>query len=96
MMDRDQIQRTAALARLAVRPDEEEQLANEMTRIVAFVERVRGLRSAAAASAELPAQGSDALREDVPRHGLEGGDALRNAPSTIDGFFRVPRVIADP
>jgi aspartyl-tRNA(Asn)/glutamyl-tRNA(Gln) amidotransferase subunit C len=86
----------AALARLALGPDDTARIQHHLTRLldyVAVLERadVRGV----------PPTGHPLgrhldLRADVPTPALPREALLRNAPAATDAFFLVPKVIGGP
>lgn len=91
-IDRDEVLRIAALARLEIDAAEADRLARDLDRIVAHVARL--------AEVDLPADGdeetyfdTDVHRPDRAAASLDRDDALRNAPETDGEFFLVPRVV---
>jgi aspartyl/glutamyl-tRNA(Asn/Gln) amidotransferase C subunit len=78
-------------ARLALSPDEVEELARQ---VVALLENVDVLASIEVdEGAERPAVGPEALRADEPGETLSGDEAVENAPDSGDGYVAVPRVV---
>ncbi|MGE5560824.1 MAG: Asp-tRNA(Asn)/Glu-tRNA(Gln) amidotransferase subunit GatC [Chloroflexota bacterium] len=84
----------ARLARLALSDGELERLTGELSRIMAYVEKLNEVDTTGVppTSHTLPGQ-SAPLRDDVPRPGLTPEQALANAPDQASGSFRVPRVL---
>ena len=93
-MDRAQIRHVAELAELSLSAEEEERLAAEIGRIVAFVAELDTLDVAGVPPTAhvVPITGS-VLREDEPHTGLSNEDALRAAPKTAGGGFVVPTFV---
>lgn len=92
-MDRDEVRRVAALARLELDDEALERTARELGGILAFVETLRrldleGCEPSAFAPAGAP------LREDEPNgRRLTNAAALAAAPAAEDGFFLVPPIV---
>src|SRR5262249_4508536 len=81
-MDVAQIRHVAKLAELSLSPDEERTMAEEIGKIVAYVEELSAIDTT-----DVPPTahvgvggGQDAWRADVPCEGLSHEDALREAP----------------
>ena len=90
----DLVRKTAALARLALSPEEVARAAIDLHRILAHV----GALADAAIDAGPPVGAatpvaSASLRADLARPCLTREDALRNAPATDQVFFLVPKVL---
>ncbi|UCE26951.1 MAG: aspartyl/glutamyl-tRNA amidotransferase subunit C [Candidatus Coatesbacteria bacterium] len=91
MGEYDTIVRMVREARLALQPDEVEELARQ---VVALLENVDVLASIEVdEGAERPAVGPEALRADAPGETLPGDEAVENAPDSGDGYVAVPRVV---
>lgn len=90
MIDREQVEHVARLARLELGEDEVGALAGELSSILDHVDRL----SAADVSDVEPTTHvvplENVLREDVPAGELSPEEALAPAPSTEDGAFLVP------
>ena len=89
-VDRAEVERIAALARLSLDDDEAEQLTGELNRILEHVEALRALE-------EVVPTVAARTREAAPTRASEGGapDALDRrpdgfAPGWSEGFFIVP------
>jgi aspartyl-tRNA(Asn)/glutamyl-tRNA(Gln) amidotransferase subunit C len=91
-IDREEIFRIARLARLKLHQTELEALSHDLTRIVAYVDRLEEVNTEHIESRGPKWISLDKLRPDRAQPSLSPGDALRNAPRTADGFFRVPKV----
>jgi len=91
----DQVRRVAALARLRLSPEEEQQLAGQLSAILDHVAQLQELdvsgvepmTHALAAGEAVP------LRPDEVVPGLSHQEALANAPAREGTCFKVPRII---
>lgn len=89
----EDVRKAAHLARLSFSAEEEARLADELSRILSYVEKLN----------ELPTEGipptshvlpiRNVFREDAVVPPLPQEELLANAPSKWRGFFRVPKVI---
>ena len=88
----EEARRIAALAHLSMDDAALGRMAEEMTRILSFVDQLAEAdTSGVAAAAEQPTP----MRADEPRPSLDRDLVERNAPQWADGFFRVPKVIGE-
>ena len=82
----------ALLARLGLEPGEEEFYAEQLSGILAHIDRLATLDTEAIPPTAQVVEVENPLRADEPRPGLTQAAALANAPSAVDGYFRVPAI----
>ncbi|MGK2855612.1 MAG: Asp-tRNA(Asn)/Glu-tRNA(Gln) amidotransferase subunit GatC [Thermoanaerobaculia bacterium] len=87
----EEVRRVASLACLEFDAEGEARMAVEMSRILDYVDQVRGAESAGDADATISAEGR--VRADEPHESLPASDVERAAPRFERGHFVVPRVI---
>jgi aspartyl-tRNA(Asn)/glutamyl-tRNA(Gln) amidotransferase subunit C len=93
-LTRQDVQRIAELARLALTDEELDLFTQQLGDILTYVEQIRALDTSGVAPTSqvlnLPIE-----REDTPQPTLLRADLLRNAPDAAieAGLFKVPRVI---
>jgi aspartyl-tRNA(Asn)/glutamyl-tRNA(Gln) amidotransferase subunit C len=96
-MDRAQIRHVAELAELELTEEEEERLAGEVGRILAYVAELDAIdTSDVPPTAHVMAEGQaygELLRPDEPEEGLSHDDALAAAPRAAHGGFEVPTFV---
>lgn len=93
-ISRADVLHVAKLARLSLSEGETARLADELSRILAYVEKLNQVDTDDVPPTSHPLPGQRAqLRDDAPRPGLTQEQALANAPERADGSFRVPRVM---
>ena len=80
------------LARLGLEPGDEEFYAEQLSGILAHIDRLQQLDTDSIPPTAQVVEVTNTLREDVPRPGLSQAEALANAPAAVDGFFRVPSI----
>ena len=83
----------ARLSRIRLEGPEKQRLAEQLGRIVAYVEKLKALDTDDVEPLAHPLETTDVFREDKEKESLSAGEALRNAPDKGDGFFQVPAVI---
>lgn len=92
-IDRETARRVARLARIAVDEAELDALAEELSRILGFVEQLSEVDTAGveplAAVTPMPLK----MREDAVTDGDIADQILANAPDAREGFFAVPKVV---
>jgi aspartyl-tRNA(Asn)/glutamyl-tRNA(Gln) amidotransferase subunit C len=94
-LDRTKVAHIARLARIKVKDEELDQLAGELSGILAWVEQLQEVNVAGVE----PMAGSVTpgmklkLRDDVVNDGGNRDKVLSNAPKSENGFFAVPKVI---
>ena len=80
------------LARLALEPGDEEFYAEQLSGILAHIDRLQQLDTESIPPTAQVVEVANTMREDIPRPGLSQEEALANAPAAVDGFFRVPSI----
>jgi aspartyl-tRNA(Asn)/glutamyl-tRNA(Gln) amidotransferase subunit C len=80
------------LARIGLEPGDVEFYAEQLSGILAHIDRLKELDTEAIPPTAQVVEIANTLREDVPRPGLSQEEALANAPAAVDGFFRVPAI----
>ena len=89
-ISREDVQRVAELARLALADDEVERLTVQLGAILEAVGKVSELDLADVPPTSHPLALVNVWADDVPRPSLPRDDALANAPEREDAHFRVP------
>ena len=80
------------LARLGLEPGEEDFYAEQLSGILGHIDRLGQLDTEDIAPTAQIVEVANTLRADEPRPCLTQEQVLANAPSAIDGFFRVPAI----
>ncbi|MGB7589437.1 MAG: Asp-tRNA(Asn)/Glu-tRNA(Gln) amidotransferase subunit GatC [Solirubrobacterales bacterium] len=90
MIDREQVLHVARLARLRLSEDEVEKMANELSGILAHVDRIGELDLAEVEPTSHVVKLENVLRRDEPRPSWPRDAILEQAPDPTDDAFRVP------
>ena len=88
-LTRDEVRHVATLARLGLEAGEEEFYADQLSSILAHIDRLRQLETEAIPPTAQVVPLENRMREDEPGPCLTQEQALANAPEARDGFFVV-------
>src|SRR2546421_12930188 len=91
-LSKAEVRHVAMLARLALEPGDEEFYAEQLSGILAHIDRLQQLDTKSIPPTAQVVEVANTMREDVPRPCLTQEEALANAPAAVDGFFRVPAI----
>ncbi|MDZ4714265.1 MAG: Asp-tRNA(Asn)/Glu-tRNA(Gln) amidotransferase subunit GatC [Cytophagales bacterium] len=92
-IDRSTLDKIAHLARLQFNEQEAVRMVKDMTEIVSWVEQLKTVDTEGVAPLTSMSHEINALREDTAKPLWPNPDALSQAPSTKDAYFRVPNVL---
>lgn len=92
-LDRATVARIATLARIKLLEAELEPLANELSRILTWMEQLNEVDTSGVAPMTSVAAAGLPMREDRVTEGGRREEILANAPRTARGFFAVPKVV---
>jgi aspartyl-tRNA(Asn)/glutamyl-tRNA(Gln) amidotransferase subunit C len=90
MLDRAQVLHVARLARLELDDDDVERMAQELSKVLDHVERVRELDLSGVEPTSHVVDVAGVTRPDEPVPGLSHEVALAAAPEPVEGGFGVP------
>jgi aspartyl-tRNA(Asn)/glutamyl-tRNA(Gln) amidotransferase subunit C len=88
-LSRDDVRHVAMLARLGLEPGDEEFYADQLSAILAHIDRLSEVDTEAIPPTAQAVPLANRMRDDVPRPGLTQEQALANAPEARDGLFVV-------
>ncbi len=92
-IDRSTVKNIATLARLAVKDEELDPLAVELSNIFKFIEQLSEVNTEGVAPMTSVAAMELPRRADAVTDGNKRDAILANAPERFDGFFTVPKVV---
>ena len=92
-VDADTVRRIAHLARIAVVEDEVEHLKDELNAMLAFVEQLGEVKVDGVEPMTSVTPMTMKKRVDAVTDGGIAEDIVRNAPSSDDNYFVVPKVV---
>jgi aspartyl-tRNA(Asn)/glutamyl-tRNA(Gln) amidotransferase subunit C len=90
MLEREQVNHVARLARLELTDEEVERMAAELSKVLDHIEKIRELDLDGVAPTSHVIDVVNALRPDEPCPSLPREVALASAPEPVQGGFGVP------
>jgi aspartyl-tRNA(Asn)/glutamyl-tRNA(Gln) amidotransferase subunit C len=87
------IQYVANLARVALTPDEEQRLGQQLTKILGYIEKLKEVDVSQVEPTAHAFPLVNVTRPDVVTGSLPHDEAMRNAPAKAGGLFVVPKVV---
>ncbi len=90
---KEDIIKIARLAHLHIEEREYPSYIRQMNAILGYMEKLNEVDTEGVAPMMNSLELKNVLREDEPHASLSREEALKNAPLSGDGFFRVPKVV---
>ncbi|WP_276498041.1 Asp-tRNA(Asn)/Glu-tRNA(Gln) amidotransferase subunit GatC [Pontibacter litorisediminis] len=87
------IRKIAHLARLEFNEEKEQEVLQDLNKILNWVDQLRQLETEHVAPLIHMSEEVNVLREDEPRNTITHEQALLNAPKKDSDYFRVPKVL---
>lgn len=91
-LSREQVRHVAFLARLGLEEGEEDFYAQQLSGILAHIDRLQQLDTEDIPPTAQVVEVINPLREDVPEPGLSQAETLAGAPAQQDGYFLVKAI----
>ncbi len=88
------VDEVAHLARLEFTDDAKAEIANDMNRMLTFIDKLNELDTEGVEPLIYMTDEFNVMREDIPVETLNQKDALKNAPRKDSDYFKVPKVIS--
>lgn len=92
-VSKEEVHYIADLARLHFSEDEEEEVADQLSRVLDHMEKLNELDTEDVPPMSHVLDITNVFREDEPQQRISREDALENAPDADQNYFRVPKVI---
>ena len=89
----EEVEHVANLARLVFNEEEKKKLAEQLGRILDYIEQLNKLDTEDVEPTSHVIPMKNVVRLDVVHPSLTRDDALANAPSDVDGLFEVPKIV---
>lgn len=90
---KEQVEHVAKLARLNLTEEEKEHLTKDMEAIIAFADQINELDIADVKPTDHVIPINNVFREDVIKASMDREQLLKNAPSSENGCFSVPKIV---
>ena len=88
------VDEVAHLARLEFTDEAKAEIANDMNRMLKFIDKLNELDTEGIEPLIYMTDEFNVMREDIPVETLNQKDALKNAPRKDSDYFKVPKVIS--
>ena len=95
MISRQDVEHVARLSRLALNDAELERMREQLSGILAYIDKLRALDTAGVEPTSHAVPLVNVMRDDATRPCLPPDEALANAPERSGQFFRVPKIIEE-
>lgn len=92
MITKKQVEHVAKLARLSFDEEEKEKFADQLGKIIAYVDQLNELDTTDVEPMAQAVPKTNVMRDDVVVDTKNMDDIIKNAPAEEDGYFRVPRI----
>ena len=92
-IDHKTVDEIAHLARLEFEAGAKDEIANDMSRMLSFVEKLNELDTKGVEPLIYMTDESNVLREDIVKETITQKEALSNAPKKDSDYFKVAKVI---
>ena len=83
----------AHLARLSLSPQEAQKFGAQLAHVLGYVEKLREVDVSGIAPTAHAFTLVNVTRPDITQPSMDHEEALRNAPSTANGLFMVPKIV---
>jgi aspartyl-tRNA(Asn)/glutamyl-tRNA(Gln) amidotransferase subunit C len=90
---KEDIQRTAELARLHLSAEELEAMTSTLGKVFQYIDQLHEVDTTGVEPLHHVLDMKNVMDDDVPLPGLTREEALANAPDRTDEYFRLPRVV---
>ena len=94
-ISRDEVSRIARLARIALKEEELDEVAEQLETIVHAVSKVRSVNTEGVTPMSHPHTNDAGMRADVEKKTLTQAEALDQAPAVEDDRFVVPQILGE-
>jgi aspartyl-tRNA(Asn)/glutamyl-tRNA(Gln) amidotransferase subunit C len=92
-ISKEEIEHIAVLARLSLSEKEKELFGPQLSNVLDYMEKLNKLDTKGIEPTSHVIALSNVMRDDSPGNSIPREDALMNAPSHTDKFYRVPKII---
>jgi aspartyl-tRNA(Asn)/glutamyl-tRNA(Gln) amidotransferase subunit C len=90
-----EVEKIAELAKLKFTEEELENFTHQMNEILRYMEKLNELDTDDVQPLSHPIEAVNVFRDDKLKTSIETKEALKNAPSSDENYFKVPKVIRD-
>jgi aspartyl-tRNA(Asn)/glutamyl-tRNA(Gln) amidotransferase subunit C len=92
-ISKQEVEHVAKLARLEITEGEKDTLSKQLSTILTYIGELKSWDTTGVEPTATVLEQTNVLREDRARPSLPVEQAIRNAPDSAGGYFRVPRIL---
>jgi aspartyl-tRNA(Asn)/glutamyl-tRNA(Gln) amidotransferase subunit C len=92
-IDKETVEKVAHLARLELAEDEKDQMIQDMSKILGFMDKLNEINTSGIEPLVYMTNEINVVREDVVKQEITHEEALQNAPKHDENYFLVAKVI---
>ncbi|MDB5024913.1 MAG: gatC [Mucilaginibacter sp.] len=92
-IDKETVEKVAHLARLELAEDEKDQMIQDMSKILGFMDKLNEINTSGIEPLVYMTNEMNVMREDVVKQEITHEQALQNAPKHDGNYFLVAKVI---
>ncbi len=89
----EMIDRLSHLARLEFKNNEKEEIKNDLSNVLSFVEKLSELNTSGIEPLVYVNEDENILRKDISMKSITKQEALKNSPQHDSDYFKVPKVL---
>ena len=93
MVDKKIVEYVANLARIKISEEEKEFLSTQLSKILEYIDKLKELDVAGVEPTRAGLAEENIFRDDIARQSNLDKDILKNAPSSEENHFKIPKVI---
>jgi aspartyl-tRNA(Asn)/glutamyl-tRNA(Gln) amidotransferase subunit C len=93
IIDKETVEKVAHLARLELAEDEKDQMIQDMSKILGFMDKLNEINTSGIEPLVYMTNEINVVREDVVKQEITHEEALQNAPRHDENYFLVAKVI---
>ncbi|MDB5151576.1 MAG: gatC [Mucilaginibacter sp.] len=92
-VDKETVEKVAHLARLELAEDEKDQMIQDMSKILGFMDKLNEINTSGIEPLVYMTHEINVVREDIVKQEITHEEALQNAPKHDGNYFLVAKVI---
>lgn len=92
-VDIETVKYIAKLSKLKLSEEEEKKFTHELNTILDYVDKLNSIDTSDVEPLSYPVEGNNVFRDDIKKASIAREEALKNAPSRNEEYFKVPKIL---
>lgn len=92
-VDIETVKYIAKLSKLKLSEEEEKKFTHELNTILDYVDKLNSIDTSDVEPLSYPVEGNNVFRDDIKKASISREEALKNAPSRDEEYFKVPKIL---